>query len=203
MNEEMKSAIEAGLAEVKSKVDSAIAEKAGEVKSISEQVNEIKSQLDAAKDGSVTKEYAEKMQEQLDALDVKMQKGGMRGTEEKSFNDNLSEIIQEKADQLKAFASSTDKEMKLEMKAVGDMSSANFAGQSYNNLTTDYRQGVLPLADNTIYMRDLLPKGTTQAGSITYPRHTGGEGAPATWNTGTKPLVDFDFDAVTTPVQWI
>lgn len=204
MNEEIKSAIEAGLAEVKGKVDSAIAEKAGEVKSISEQVNEIKSQFEAAKAGSVTKEYAEKMQEQLDALDVKMQKGGLNGKmEEKSFNDNLSEMIQEKADQLKAFASSTDKEMKLEMKAVGDMSSANFAGNSYTNLTTDYRQGVLPLADNTIYMRDLLPKGTTQAGSITYPRHTGGEGAPAPWNTGTKQQVDFDFDAVTTPVQWI
>ena len=43
-----------------------------------------------------------KMQEQLDALDVKMQKGGLNGrNEEKSFNENLSEIIREKADELK------------------------------------------------------------------------------------------------------
>ena len=123
--------------------------------------------------------------------------------ESKSFNENLSEAIAEKAEELKSFANSTQKAMSLEMKAVGDMSSANFGGASYANLTTDYRANVLPLADNTVYMRDLLPKGPTNAGSITYPRHIGGEGAPATWNAGAKPLIDFDLDAVTTPVQWI
>lgn len=201
---EVKELLESGLAEVKTKIDQANEKNAGEVKALTDQVSELKSQLEAAKENGVEKSYVEKMQEQLDALDVKMQKGGLNGrNEEKSFNDNLSEIIREKADELKAFAGSTEKSMKLEMKAVGDMSSANFAGTSYANLTTDYRQQVLPLADNTIYMRDLLPKGTTQAGSITYPRHTGGEGAPAPWNTGAKPQIDFDFDAVTTPVQWI
>ena len=201
---EVKELLETGLADVKSKIDAANEKNAGEVKVLAEQMTELKSKLDAAKETGVTKEYAEKMQEQLDALDMKMQKSRLNGNaDQKSFNDNLSEIIREKADEIKSFAGSTQKEMKLEMKAVGDMSSANFTGDSYTNLTTDYRQQVLPLADNTIYMRDLLPKGTTRAGSITYPRHTGGEGAPAPWASGQKPLIDFDFDAVTTPVQWI
>jgi len=205
MNEEIKSAIEAGLAEVKGKVDTANQKNEGEVKNLIDQVTELKSKLDVAEKSGVSKEYAEKMQEQLDDISLKMKKGVMRDTETKSFNDNLSEMIHEKADQLKSFASSTDKEMKLEMKAVGDMSSANFSGSSYANLTTDYRQQVLPLADNTVYIRDLLSKGTTQAGSITYPRHTGGEGAPTTWNaaSGAKPLIDYDFDAKTDAVQWI
>src|SRR5690606_39220647 len=44
----------------------------------------------------------------------------------------------------------------------------------------------------------------TQAGAITYPRHTGGEGAPAPWAGGAaKAQIDFDFDAVTAPVQWL
>ena len=199
MNEEIKSAIEAGLAEVKSKVETATKETASQFEA---KMAEVQSKLDEAKSAGVDKETIEKMQEHLDSLDIKLQKKGGQ-MESKSFNENLSEAISEKAEELKAFAGSTAKEMKLEMKAVGDMSSANFGGASYANLTTDYRQQVLPLADNTIYMRDLLPKGTTNAGSITYPRHTGGEGAPAPWNTGAKPLIDFDFDAKTDAVQWI
>ena len=199
MNEEIKSAIEAGLAEVKSKVEAATKETASQFEA---KMAEVQSKLDEAKSAGVDKETIEKMQEHLDSLDIKLQKKGGQ-MESKSFNENLSEAISEKAEELKSFAASTAQEMKLEMKAVGDMSSANFGGASYANLTTDYRQQVLPLADNTVYMRDLLPKGTTNAGSITYPRHTGGEGAPAPWNTGAKPLIDFDFDAVTTPVQWI
>ena len=138
---EVKELLETGLAEVKTKIDQANEKNAGEVKALTDQVSELKSQLESAKENGVEKAYVEKMQEQLDNLDVKMQKGGLNGrNEEKSFNENLSDIIREKADELKAFAGSTEKSMKLEMKAVGDMSSANFAGTSYANLTTDYRQ---------------------------------------------------------------
>lgn len=199
MNEEIKSAIEAGLAEVKSKVETATKENASQVEA---KMTEMQSKLDEASKNGVDKETIAKMQEHLDSLDVKMQKS-VGKVESKSFNENLSDAIAEKADEIKSFANSRQKEMKLEMKAVGDMSSANFAGASYANLTTEYRQGILPLADSTVYLRDLLPKGTTQASAITYPRHTGGEGAPAVWESGAKAQIDFDFDAVTSNVQWI
>ena len=199
MTEEIKSALEAGLAEVKSKVDSATQENASQFEA---KLAEMQAKLDEAKANGIDKETVVKMQEHLDSLDIKMQKksGNVEG---KSFNENLSEAIAERAEEIKSFANSRRKEMRLEMKAVGDMSSANFAGTSYANLTTEYRANILPLADSTVYLRDLLPKGTTQAGAITYPRHTGGEGAPAPWSSGAKAQIDFDFDAVTAPVQWI
>ena len=201
MTEEIKSALEAGLAEVKSKVDSATKENASQFEA---KMAEMQAKLDEAKANGIDKETVVKMQEHLDSLDIKMQKksGNVEG---KSFNENLSEAIAERAEEIKSFANSRRKEMRLEMKAVGDMSSANFSGTSYANLTTEYRANILPLADSTVYLRDLLPKGTTQAGAITYPRHTGGEGAPAPWSSasGAKAQIDFDFDAVTAPVQWI
>ena len=199
MNEEFKSALEAGLAEVKEKVATATKENASQFEA---KMAEMQSKLDEAVTKGVDAETVKKMQEHLDNLDIKLQKKGGQ-TESKSFNENLSEAISEKAEQIKSFANSRQKEMKLEMKAVGDMSSANFGGASYANLTTEYRANILPLADSTVYLRDLLPKGTTQANAITYPRHTGGEGAPAPWESGAKAQIDFDFDAVTAPVQWI
>lgn len=202
MTEEIKSALEAGLAEVKDKVDNATKENASQFEA---KMAEMQAKLDEAKANGIDKETVVKMQEHLDSLDIKMQKksGNVEG---KSFNENLSEAISERAEEIKSFANSRRKEMRLEMKAVGDMSSANFSGTSYANLTTDHRTNVLPLADSTVYLRDLLPKGTTQSGAITYPRHTGGEGAPAPWSSASgtaKAQIDFDFDAVTAPVQWI
>jgi HK97 family phage major capsid protein len=95
--------------------------------------------------------------------------------------------------------------MSIQMKAAGDMSpTANFANGSYGNLTTDYRQGVLEHPDNTIYLRNIIPSGTTDAATITYPQANGGEGTPAVWTPGTaKPQFDFDFTAKTVNVQWI
>lgn len=201
MTEEIKSALEAGLAEVKEKVDNATKENASQFEA---KMAEMQSKLDEAKANGIDKETVVKMQEHLDSLDIKMQKksGNVEG---KSFNENLSEAISEKAEEIKSFANSRRKEMRLEMKTVGDMSSSNFSGTSYANLTTDHRTNVLPLADSTVYLRDLLPKGTTQSGAIIYPKHTGGEGAPDAWATGSgaKPQIDFDFAPVTAPVQWI
>lgn len=126
-----------------------------------------------------------------------------------SFNDAIAQALKENAGAIKGFR--RGEKCTFELKAVGDMSPSNFSGTSYSNITTEFRQGVLPLPTERIWMSDVLPGGTTNSGTIWYPRHTGGEGGAAPWTYGSgeagatvaKPQVDFDFDAVSTPVQWI
>lgn len=119
----------------------------------------------------------------------------------KHFNDVLGETLNENIEAIKSYRKGQD--LTFSMKAVGDMSTGNFAGTSYSNITTDFRQGVLPIPIERIWMRDVLPSGSTTSGTIWYPRHTGGEGAAAPWASGNKPQMDFDFDGVSTPVEWI
>lgn len=127
----------------------------------------------------------------------------------KHFNDILSETIRENFDAIKGFRSKET--LNFEMKAAGDMSTANFAGTTYANITTDYQQGVLPTPTERIWMSDVLPSGTTDAGAIWYPKQNGGEGAIAPWAYGTgdgganasKPQVDFDFTSASDPVEWL
>lgn len=204
-NLEVKSLIEKGLenvnAEVKKSADTIMA-KVAEVETKS---NETAEALKVQVTDLVNR--AETSQKHLDSMDVRIKSANMNGSAEiKSFNDNLGEAIENATDELKNYAArGKGGEMSIQMKAAGDMSpSANFGGSSYANLTTDYRQGVLERPDNTIYLRNIIPSGTTDAATITYPQANGGEGAPAVWTPGTaKPQFDFDFISKTVNVQWI
>lgn len=142
----------------------------------------------------------------LAKLEVKMKEYQNAGSKkEEHFNDVMCKAIEEHAAELKSFGKG--KKASLQMKAVGDMFTSNFSGSSYANITTDYRQGVLPLLTERVWMSDVLPSGTTDQGNIWYPRHTGGEGGAAPWEMTSpataKPQIDFDFDGVNTPVEWI
>jgi HK97 family phage major capsid protein len=142
----------------------------------------------------------DELQKQYDLLEVRMkERGGSNAPEH--FNDVMEKAIEENAAAIAGFKKGQN--IAIEMKAVGDMSTANFGGTSYYNATTDIRQAVLPLLTERIWMRDVLPSGSTGAGNIWYPRHTGGEGGAAAWLSGAKPEMDFDFDGVNTPVEWI
>lgn len=143
---------------------------------------------------------------ELAGLEVKIKGLGTGADAQKEhFNDVMCKAIEENAANLKSFGKG--KKLDIEMKAVGNMFTTNFAGTSYANITTDFRQSVLPLLTERVWMSDVLPSGTTSQGNIWYPRHTGGEGAAAPWqdtNPATaKPQIDFDFDGVNTPVEWI
>ena len=71
MTDEIKTAIEAGLAEVKHKVDTATKETASQLEA---KLADVQSKLDEAKANGIDKDVINKMQEHLDALDIKMQK---------------------------------------------------------------------------------------------------------------------------------
>lgn len=143
------------------------------------------------------------LEAQFNALEVKMKELKAPEAKQEHFNDVLKKTLEENAAQLKGFARGN--RMTLEMKAVGDMSTANFSGTTYANLTTNYLQAPLPLLTERIWMRNILPSGTTNSATIVYPRHTGGEGGVAPWkqSDGAKPEVDFDFDNQTVNVEWL
>lgn len=198
---EFKEELQKGLEGVKSAMNEAIKEAQKAVLEKSEAslsaANKRIEDLDNAKTSFETK---------LDLLEVKM-KENSRGQESKSetFNDVMCRAIEENAAQLKSFGNG--KKLTLEMKTVGDMFTTNFAGTSYAQITTDVRQGVLPLVSERVWMSDVLPSGTTDQSSIWYPKHVGGEGGAAPWQdtkpATSKPLIDFDFEGVNTPVEWI
>lgn len=202
---EVKELLESGLAEVKTKIDQANEKNAGEVKALTDQVSELKSQLEAAQGGAVTKEYAEKMQEQLDALDVKMQKGGLNvANQKKSFNDVLADAVTENEDSYQKFLRKETKSFSLELKAVGDMSTANVTGGSrYGQLMA---AGIRENQNRKVHLADILPGGSIGPGNtFTFMRENGaGEGAIAPVAEGNmKSQIDLDLVEATVNVETV
>ena len=202
---EVKEILETGLAEVKTKIDQANEKNAVEVKALTDQVSELKSQLEAAKESGVTKEYAEKMQEQLDALDVKMQKGGLNVTnQKKSFNDVLADAINENEDNYQKFLRKENKSFAIELKAVGDMSTANVTGGSRYGQIFD--SNIRQNPNRKVHMSQVLRGGSIGAGNTyTFMRENGnGEGAIAPTAEGAlKSQFDLDLVEATVNVETI
>ena len=208
MNEEIKSAIEAGLAEVKSKVETATKETASQFEA---KMAEVQSKLDEAKSAGVDKETIEKMQEHLDSLDIKMQKVGKNGgSEDMSLKDAFATISGDISKSLGPEAKSqSDIKAKFEMKAVGNISFGNFLNGSYGLLNTQTLPGVervTPLQD--FWFRNIFPTAQTDSEVIQFLKYVGGEGAAAIWDERAetlveKPLVDLDFDKASENVVWI
>lgn len=144
-------------------------------------------------DVEAVKSLAEGIQETLDLLDVKVQnlgKGGASQMETKSFNQVLAETIEDNKDAIQNFKSGQN--LRLEMKAVGDMSAAvNFPDAA--GLYTQQRGLYVPPFEQT-FLGDILPGATSAGTGIVYPERNGGEGSIDEWDgTEDKAQVDYDF----------
>lgn len=203
MDQEIKSAIEAGLAEVKTKVDSANEKTSIEVKEVKEAMeNEIKS---VSVQVTEVKEYAEKLQSHVDSLDMKMQKGGLNVTnQKKSFNDVLADAVTENEDSYQKFLRKETKSFSLELKAVGDMSTGNVTGGSrYGQLMAP---GIRENQNRKVHLADILKDGDVGPGNtFTFMRENGaGEGAIAPVAEGAmKSQLDLDLIEATVNVETI
>lgn len=144
------------------------------------------------------------MQKHLDDLDVRLQqaKAGSQKVETKTFNQILDETIRANAEKIQNFKKGDD--VVLELKDVGDMSlAANFPGNTPFN--QDVRNALIQDPYDRLWLSDYLPQGTTNKGSVIYPKENGGEGGAATWVTGSgnKPQMDFDLTSQSAHVKWI
>lgn len=122
----------------------------------------------------------------------------------KTFNEILSETINENVDKIKNFKKGSN-EVRMEMKAVGDMSiGANFP--TAGNFNVDVRSNLIPKPYNRIWLGDILPGGVSEGSSILYPKENGGEGGAAFWDPTAdvdKAQMDFDLTGQTAYFKWI
>ena len=136
-------------------------------------------------------------------MDIRLKEAkGNTPAENKTFNQLLGETIKEHADAIKNHKQG--EVLKMELKAVGDMSiAANFTGSTPFN--QDVRNALIQNPYDRVWLSDYLPQGNTTKGSILYPKENGGEGAAATWVTGSgnKPQMDFDLASQSAFVKWI
>jgi HK97 family phage major capsid protein len=200
----IKTALETKTAtEVKAQIDAlevkmATASKADK-DAIALQIKEVTDALDA-------KYLAEikKIQDHADKLDVKLQEKGGKQEEFADFNTELAKALTLKADDIKKLENKEIKNFSLDLKAVGDFTTANVTGGSrYGQI---FAPEIIMNPSRKIHMDEILPGGTIGAGnSYTFMKENGaGEGAIApVAEGGAKPQFDLDLVEATVQIETI
>jgi hypothetical protein len=197
---EIKAQLELVAKEVKSVVEEAKkdAKAAGEMSEKTEKT--VNGLLDTVKalqgklEDSVDKEIAKKMQDQLDAIDIKLQ----RETPESkgNFQGSLRKALEERIDKLKAMGvnatnSQAARDNGFSFKAVGNMSIAG-------NVTGELPQALLLSGMNAIPSRQvtllsIVNSGSIQSNLVKWAYQSGKEGAAGQTTEGAlKNQIDFD-----------
>lgn len=140
--------------------------------------------------------------------------GTQKSQSEKTFNEILSETFvanfeaiknHKRGDGNKSFRLKGFEDLKdgMEVKAVGDMSSANFTGVA--EYTTDRRNNLIETPYNRLWLSDIIGGGQGSGKSVLYPKENGGEGAAALWTDPTADKAQMDFDVTTEQAyyKWI
>ena len=190
MVEEIKGAFESVKTEVSGAIDTLKAENATAVEGLKTELEELKSQISVVKDAA-------------DKLEAKNNRKTMSQTEVKGFNASLGEAIEKSADNIAKLGRGEQKSTSfiLNTKTVGNMTeSVNLTG----DIPREYANRVYALPSRKVHVRTLLPVGTISQGLFTFPKETGGEGAPAPQVQGSaKAQVDFDITMTNAPAQVI
>jgi len=143
---------------------------------------------------------------EVDKLDVKLGKVTITtpAPQTKSFDQVLAEAITEKTDDLEKFSRKEIKSFGIDIKAVGDMSTANVTGGSrYGQVMAP---GIIYNQNRKIHMDQVLPGGNIGPGnSFTFMRENGnGEGAIApVAEGGTKAQLDLDLIESTVQIETV
>lgn len=203
---ELKTGLETAL-EKKNKADIALEIKSFEAK-VAEFEKEAKGLFDA-EIKAIKEDFEAKsktMQDHLDKLDIRIKGAGSieRTAEQKSFNENLTETIEQFAEQIKGHKKGHP-ELKMEMKAVGDMSiGVNFPGAT--PWIQEVSNRLIETPYNRVWLADILPGGTSSSNSIIYPKENGSEGAAALWDPTAnvdKAQMDYDLTSQSAFFKWI
>ena len=172
----------------------------GETKSALEETKKEVGELKAA---AVTRDEADKKnQEALNKLIAERKELEGVKKEKKTFNEALSHAMTEATDDITKFANKEIKEFSIELKDVGDISTANVTGgDRYGQLM---QPGIIENPKRRVHVRDLITGGMVGAGnSLTYMKEDGpGEGNPAPFaENQANPKAQFDMDLKEVTVQ--
>lgn len=145
------------------------------------------------------------LQTQHDKLSAKVKgEGSQRAEETKSFTDVLGETLLNATDDIAKFQRKETKNLVLEFKAVGDMTTGNVTGG--NRYGQQFAPAIIQNPNRKVHVEDLLPGGNIGPGnSYTFMREKGlGEGNPAPVAEGAlKPQFDFDLEEATVQIETI
>lgn len=184
--QEMKSQIEAKMAELKEKLDA-----------IETQKKDIKD----LQDWKVTKDEADKKNQE--ALDKLIAKDGQPGAkaQTKDFNTMLAEGIKENADKITNLKKGN--KVEFEMKSVADMGfSTHFSTADAS--VTQVRSGIIPYPSRKLHIRQLFNIGGMGTSNYAYVKESGGEEGPETVaENSAKNQFDIDLTEASVPAEYI
>jgi HK97 family phage major capsid protein len=142
----------------------------------------------------------------FDKLQVRLKENKIEPKKEefKSFEQRIGEAMEKKTDDIAKFERKESKSLIIELKAVGDMSTANVTGGSrYGQIM---QNGIIMNPNRKVHMQDILQSGNIGAGNTyTYMRENGqGEGEIKPVAEGaTKSQFDLDLKEATVSVETI
>lgn len=108
-----------------------------------------------------------KMQEQLDAIDVKFQRIDGKKEEKKSFADKLKAAIEGDKDNVLRLKKSKTHSVIFDFETKEDMTQAN-SFESTTVVPEQYIPGIIYNPERTVRLRDLISQGTTSSNAVTY-----------------------------------
>ena len=144
------------------------------------------------------------VQDHADALDVKLKGAKQIEVKNENFNDAIEKAITAKSQEIEDFRDKKSKSVELEIKAVGDFSTANVTGG--NRYGQVFAPDIIMTPSRKVHMDEILPGGTIGPGnSFTFMREVGvGEGNIAPVAEGAlKPQFDLDLEEATVQVETI
>lgn len=167
MNEELKTALEAGLAEIKGKVDSAKTATSEEIKGLNTQIEDLNKQLDEAKSNGVSLELVEKMQDHLDKLDIKFQKGAVQNKGSQNLDSELKSQFATKSviDAVNELKNNRGAAVSLDVKAATSITLGSYTG---NALTTEIDRSITAAPVNMPFFRDIVNVAPIRGNKVTW-----------------------------------
>lgn len=210
----MEKTLQEQLVELKSQLETSLTEKAKseialQIKSLEEKMKpvdltEIKAEIKKVTDWQVTKDEADKKNQQ--ALDELIAHQSKRKTPEKgtSFKDALGEAMEQKKEQIAGYAKNRS-QINLELKAVGNMGSGNLTTSGTQTFSGNVMIGGIGRKPYEIsHIRNIVNVQPIATDSAYVVRDAAGEGGPtAVAMAAAKPQSDRDYVKLIVPVTKI
>lgn len=192
MNEELKNGLEALTIELKGKTEQEVKTAIDSFEAkfqdvVSKEVKEVKESFEV--ELKALKDHANK-------LDVKLQEKAVKDSNK--GKDFLKVAIESKGKEISGMRKGQS--VDIEVKAVGNMSTANLTGDEPRS----YNYDIVTFPSQKVNVSDLVGSVNIDGGTYTYTRETGSEGSIGAQTEGdSKNQKDYDFTTVDVPTDFI